>query len=208
MWQKYIDGQYRQPSGLIGRWIGGRMAQQHRPENLWTVNLLDVGNTDHILEIGFGPGFAIQTFARCARHVAGIDFSRTMVAVARKRNAAAVREGKVDLRYGDAAELPFADTIFDKVYSIHSIYFWRDPLRVLREIRRVLKPNGYLVLTVLPKERWNPENPDAAGTPDCIPYSGAELQALLAQAGFTRTRIAADTNAEFASNYSVIGYKS
>jgi ribosomal protein S18 acetylase RimI-like enzyme len=42
MWQKYIDGQYRKPSGIVGRWIGRKMARQHQPENLWTVNLLNV----------------------------------------------------------------------------------------------------------------------------------------------------------------------
>src|SRR5664279_6062799 len=94
MWQKYIDGQYRQPSGLVGRWIGSQMARQHRPENLWTVNLLDVQPTDHVLEIGFGPGIAVEEVARRASggRVAGVDFSRAMVAAARKRNAAAARE--------------------------------------------------------------------------------------------------------------------
>ncbi|MFN8448275.1 MAG: class I SAM-dependent methyltransferase [Anaerolineae bacterium] len=123
MWQKYIDGQYRQPTGLIGRWIGSRMAQQHRPENQWTVNLLDVQPIDHILEVGFGPGIAIHEVARRAAFVGGVDFSRAMLTSASKRNASAIREGMVDLRLGDAARLPFADASFDKAYSIHSIYF-------------------------------------------------------------------------------------
>ena len=209
MWQKYIDGQYRQPSGAIGRWIGGKMARQHRPENLWTVSLLDVQPADHVLEIGFGPGIAVEEVARRASRglVAGIDFSRTMVAAAKRRNRANVRAGNVDLRCGDAAQLPFSDAAFDKAFSIHSIYFWRDPLAVIREIRRVLKPNGLLILTVLPKEKWNPENPDAAGTPECKPYSGAELQALLAAAGFAESRMEADPQHLSASNFSVIGRK-
>src|SRR6476660_5168526 len=125
MWQKYIDGQYRQPTGLVGRWIGGKMARQHQPENRWTVNLLDVHPADHILEIGFGPGIAVEAVANRTANglVAGIDFSQTMVIAARKRNAANVHAGKVDLRYGDAANLPFAENSFDKAYSIHSIYF-------------------------------------------------------------------------------------
>src|SRR5258708_36329593 len=103
MWQKYIDGQYRQPSGPVGRWIGNKMARQHRPENIWTVNLLDVQPADHILEIGFGPGIASQEIARRASSgfVAGIDFSRAMVTAAAHRNSEGVRTGKIDLRYGD-----------------------------------------------------------------------------------------------------------
>jgi ubiquinone/menaquinone biosynthesis C-methylase UbiE len=209
MWQKYIDGQYRRPSGLVGRWIGSRMARQHQPENGWTVNLLDVQPTDRILEIGFGPGIAVEAVARRASAglVAGVDFSPTMVAAARRRNAQAVRRGTVDLRHGDAARLPFADNSFDKGYSIHSIYFWPDPLAALREVCRILKPAGLFILTVLPKAKWNPDNPDLAGTPECKPYSGEELAALLTQAGFTDTRIEADPNPEFPSNYSVIARK-
>lgn len=209
MWQKYIDGQYRQPTGPIGCWIGSKMARQHQPENHWTVNLLDVQPTDHILEIGFGPGIAVEAVASRATNglVAGIDFSQTMVAAARKRNAAAVRAGKVDLRYGDAAHLPFANDSFDKAFSIHSIYFWPNPTVVLTGIYRVLKPDGFLVLTVLPKEEWNPENPDLAGTPECKPYSGNNLKALLTQAGFHDLKIEADPNPATPSNYSVIGLK-
>ena len=209
MWQKYIDGQYRQPTGLIGRWIGGKMARQHQPENHWTVNLLDVQPTDHILEIGFGPGIAIEAVANHATSglVAGIDFSQTMVTAARKRNAANLRAGKVDLRYGDAANLPFAENSFDKAYSIHSIYFWPNPTAVLTGILRVLKPNGFVVLTVLPKEKWNPENPDLAGTPECKPYSGEELKTLLSKCGFGNMKIEADNNPGMPSNYSVIGCK-
>ncbi|MEO8396564.1 MAG: class I SAM-dependent methyltransferase [Chloroflexota bacterium] len=209
MWQRYIDGQYRQPSGLVGRWIGGKMAKQHQPENIWTVNLLDVQPSDHILEIGFGPGIAIEAVAQRANAglVAGVDFSPTMVAAARQRNAAAIRAGQVDLRRGDAAHLPFADEDFDQAYSIHSIYFWTNPSAALKEIRRVLKRGGRLILTVLPKEKWNPDNPDAAGTPECIPYTGSDLKRLLLGAGFGDITIAADLRAAFPSNYSVIGCK-
>ncbi len=209
MWQRYMDGQYRQPSGLVGRWVGRKMARQHQPENLWTVNLLDVQPDDHLLEIGFGPGIAVEAVAQRAPTglVAGVDFSATMVALARQRNAAAIRAGRVDLRQGDAAHLPFADAAFDQAYSIHSIYFWSNPALALREIHRVLKRGGRLILTVLPKEKWNPENPDAAGTPDCIPYTGSDLKRLLLSTGFSDITIASDLGDKFPSNYSVIGCK-
>jgi ubiquinone/menaquinone biosynthesis C-methylase UbiE len=209
MWQKYINGQYRRPTGSIGRWIGSKMARQHQPENAWTVNLLDVQSTDQVLEIGFGPGIAVEAVAARATKglVAGIDFSQAMVSAANRRNAAAVRAGKVDLRYGDAAHLPFANDTFDKAFSIHSIYFWPDPIAVLTGIHRVLKPDGLLMLTVLPKVKWNPENPDLTGTPECKPYSDDELKTLLAQTGFTNLHIESDPNTAAPSNYSVIGRK-
>src|SRR5688572_25002621 len=100
MLQRIIDSQYRRPSGLLGRWIGRRMAQQHVPENMWTVSLLEAQPHDRILEIGFGPGLAVEELAPKVTEglIAGIDFSRVMVAAANTRNAEAVRAGRVKLR--------------------------------------------------------------------------------------------------------------
>jgi ubiquinone/menaquinone biosynthesis C-methylase UbiE len=208
MFQRYLDGQYRRPSGLVGRWVGAKMAEQHQPENQWTINLLDLQPNDKVLEVGFGPGIAVQAAAERANFVAGVDFSKTMVGAASRRNAEAIRAKRVDLLLGDAKQLPFEDNFFDKAFSIHSIYFWQEPLTALKEIYRVLKPKGKVVLTVLPKERWNEGNPDApVGTPECRPYTGEELSNLLRQAGFSQTQIKSDANRELRSNYSVIAQR-
>ncbi len=207
MWQKVIDGQYRRPSGLLGRWIGRKMAQQHVAENTWTVSLLDAQPNQHILEIGFGPGIAIEQIAERfpSCKIAGVDFSQTMVKVASQRNAAAIRAGRVDLRFGDVLHLPFADSTFDRVYSIHSIYFWPRPAEALREIYRVMKTGGVLILTILPKEKWGDGDPNKPiGTPECRPYSAPELDDMLSEIGFGAIRIAADTPEASPSNYSVV----
>jgi len=210
MFQRYIDGQYRQPTGIIGRWIGAKMAEQHQPENQWTVDLLDIQPTDKLLEIGFGSGFAIAKSAERAQEglVAGVDFSQTMVNAARRRCTDAVRAGRVDLRLGDAARLPFADNTFDKAFSIHSIYFWKEPTRALQEIHRVLKTGGMVIFTILPRARWNEHDPNApVGTPDCRAYSGEELSTLLLGVGFVQPHITADSQRQYRSNYSVIARK-
>lgn len=210
MFNDYFANQYRRPSGIVGRWIGQRMVQQHRPENLWTVALLDLQPSDNILELGFGGGFAVQEAGKrlITGKVAGIDFSKAMLRTAKKRNAASVRAGRVDLRYGDAAQLPFPESTFDKAYSIHSIYFWREPLMCLREIARVLKPGGTVIFTFLPTDRWkNATEVEPIATETFKPYSGDSLKTLLAFAGFIHLRIETDNNTEHLSNYSVVGQK-
>ena len=182
------------------------MARQHRPENAWTVSLLDAQPTDHILEVGFGPGIAIEMLARqvTSGRISGIDYSAAMVAAASRRNRSAIQADRVELRQGEAARLPFADATFDKAYSIHSIYFWPNAMHGLCEIQRVLKPGGRLVVTLLPKERW-PAAPDGSvGTPECRVFGGEELARLMREAGFAQTRIEADPQGS-ASNYSVVG---
>lgn len=203
-----LDAQYRQPSGLIGQWIGRRMARQHRAENAWTVSLLDAQPTDQILEVGFGPGIAVEMLARVSTQgrIVGVDVSAAMVAAATRRNQAAVRAGRVELRQGEAANLPYSDATFDKAYSIHSIYFWPNTMQGLCEIRRVLKRFGKLIVTILPKERW-PASPDGTlGTPDCRVFGGDELARLMHEAGFASTAITDDPARGSASNYSIVAW--
>jgi ubiquinone/menaquinone biosynthesis C-methylase UbiE len=204
--EEHIDGQYRHPAGLVGRIIGDRMAQQHQPENAWAVSLLQVQPTDHILEIGFGPGTTIQRLADLAPegHIAGIDFSRTMVNVSRKRNAQAIKAGRVALAYGDAVNLPFADHSFDKILSIHTLYFWQEPRRALMEAHRVLKAGGILALTILPKEKW----PGGGnGTELCHVYAGNDVVELLLNAGFSSARVETGPAPEQFREITVIGVK-
>lgn len=205
---KLLDNQYRCPTGLIGGFVGRQMAKQHVPENTWTVALLDAQPADHILEVGFGPGISIEALSRVVTqgHIAGVDYSRAMLAAASRRNRQAIRAGRVELHHGEAAHLPFPNATFDEAYGIHTIYFWPDAPAGLKELRRVLRPDGLLVLTILPKERW-PAAPDGSlGTPECHVYSGAELAELMSAAGFSRSRIASDPDTAKPSSYSVMGW--
>ena len=210
MFQKYIDSQYRRPRGIVGRWIGRKMLQQHQPENLWTIELLDVKPTDQIMEVGFGAGFAIQEIAKhlVTGQITGVDFSTAMIQAASRRNAKAVQAGRVRLVEGDAAQLPFPDNSFDKAFSIHSIYFWLDAQAALKYILHVLKPGGMLVITFLPTERWESASlEEPKPTPQFMPYSGAQMQNLLTQIGFMNTRIETDNSLQNRSNFSVVGHK-
>lgn len=206
---RFVGPHYGHPRGWLGRYAGRRMLEQHAPENDWTIALLEVLATDRIIEIGFGGGYSISKLCQRVTHgfIAGADYSPTMVAMASQRNASAIKQGRLDLRCADAAALPFETASFDKAYSIHSIYFWPQPQLALREVWRVLKPGAKVVLTVLPKERFKTQSPDDLEADDFKAYSGAALQALLADAGFVRTWIEDVASAVHLSNYSVIGIK-
>ncbi len=207
---KILSAQYRRPSGILGIWIGRQMAKDHRRENLWTISLLEVNPADRILEIGFGSGFAIERVAGMLREgrIAGVDFSATMVKAARRRYAKRIQQGRIDLRLGDAANLPFPDESFDKVYSVHSIYFWPQSEAALGEIRRVLKPNGTCIVTLMPRQRMKVDFPDSPeDAPNFKQYSGEQLADLFLKAGFQSARIVSDPDERKRSNFSVIGIK-
>jgi len=112
------------------------------------IQMLDIRPDDKLLEVGFGPGVAIQLLLDRvpAGSVAGIDYSQEMVRQAAARNAAALRNRRVDLRYGSVERLPFADEAFDKALAINSMQAWPDARAGLREIQRVLKRGGSVAL--------------------------------------------------------------
>jgi ubiquinone/menaquinone biosynthesis C-methylase UbiE len=93
---------FGRPRGLLGRLGGIIMARANYRHAAWLIDLLDVREPDTMLEIGFGPGVAIQLLAGSARHVAGVDPSAEMLRLASRRNADSIGNGRVDLRRGSA----------------------------------------------------------------------------------------------------------
>jgi ubiquinone/menaquinone biosynthesis C-methylase UbiE len=126
------------------------MARMNGPLNAWAVGLLELTPRDRVLELGFGPGLAIEQIAKRVRegHVAGVDRSELMRRHAARRNRAALAEGRVDLRVGTAQELPFPDASFTHALSVNSLQFWPDVPAALAELERVLRPHARLVLAL------------------------------------------------------------
>jgi ubiquinone/menaquinone biosynthesis C-methylase UbiE len=152
---KKVVSQFHRPRGIGGRAVGWFMAHRgsNRQRSVWAVSLLDVRPADRVLEIGFGPGVAIQELARGATRgqVCGIDHSGVMVRQATRRNAAAVREGRVDLRLASFEDLPAFDAPFDKILAVNSLQFARDPVDGLRHLRMLLRRGGTIAVVLQPR---------------------------------------------------------
>jgi arsenite methyltransferase len=179
--------QFHQPAGLLGR-LAGFFFRINREGIGWTIDLLEIQPTDHVLEIGFGPGHGIQRVARLAAQgrVVGVDFSETMLQQASQRNAAAMDAGLVELCFGDATALLYPENAFHKVFATNVIYFWKDPLATLKEIRRVIKPGGRLALYVIAKEELLKFKITQTGVYQL--YTGEDLVRLLTKAEFRQSR--------------------
>ncbi|MBL4740017.1 MAG: class I SAM-dependent methyltransferase [Sneathiella sp.] len=144
----FIARQGRRPSGLFGYIVAFIMASETEPENVQTLKFLEIQPNDRILEVGCGHGATLRSAAKqCANlSVTGIDFSDVMVNVARRRNRKFITSGHMKIHKGDSANLPYLNDGFNKIYSVHTIYFWQNPEIHLQEIRRVLTPGGQFVL--------------------------------------------------------------
>lgn len=99
---------------------------------------------DHLLEVGVGTGINLPLYPRGCR-VTGVDLSPEMLKKARRR-VAQLGGPAPHLLEMDASALSFADNSFDVVYAAYTVSAVPDPLAVVREMRRVCKPGGRIVM--------------------------------------------------------------
>jgi ubiquinone/menaquinone biosynthesis C-methylase UbiE len=175
--------QFGRPSGPLGRLAGHLMARVDADDR-WVVELLDIQPHDRVLDIGFGPGLTISLIAERSRSafIAGVDPSDVMLRQATRRNRAALKQGRLDLRIGSVSDLPYPDQHFTKACTVHTLYFWPSVEDGLREVARVLAPDGRLVIAVrmLRKESGRFDPSRYGLTDDDL----AEIVAALSAVGF------------------------
>jgi ubiquinone/menaquinone biosynthesis C-methylase UbiE len=158
------------------------MAIKNKAQCEAAVAALDLQPGHRVLEIGFGPGVALELAARRAADVSvsGIDTSETMVRLAGRRLRGLVRKGQVELRLGSAEDLPWPDDHFDRAFEVNSLHHWPEPLAGLKELRRVLRTDGMLILPL----RTQAAVPGRLKAPGYTPEDVSVLVEQLDSAGF------------------------
>lgn len=120
-----------------------------RPLAARMVELAEISPNEKILDVGTGTGVvALQAARTAAKTVCGIDLSREMLAKAEEKARQLKVEQKVKFRRMDAEALDFENEKFDAAVSLFALLHFPNPLTALREIFRVLRPDGRLVIAV------------------------------------------------------------
>jgi ubiquinone/menaquinone biosynthesis C-methylase UbiE len=181
---RQLAAQLRQPSGEPGRLTGEWMNRGNVQMNSDTIKVLAATAGDNILEVGMGNGFFVQEIVQQDTGIqyTGADFSEVMIAEASRINSAWINNGQVNFVLADVAALPFADAAFNKIFTINTIYFWNDPVKILAELKRVLQPKGTLIITLRPRRHMQNYPFVKYGF---TMYSREEAESLLTQQGFT-----------------------
>jgi ubiquinone/menaquinone biosynthesis C-methylase UbiE len=140
--------QCRKPRWLVGRLFVWLMNRSHSGLTTWGLSHVSIGKGDTILDVGCGGGKTIDRLAAVATEgrVYGIDHSEESVAAARRTNRELITAGRVDIRSGSVSQMPFPDRTFNLITAVETHYYWPEPAADLREVLRVLKPGGTLVL--------------------------------------------------------------
>jgi phosphatidylethanolamine/phosphatidyl-N-methylethanolamine N-methyltransferase len=114
------------------------------PGRLVALERMGIKPGDRVLEVGVGTGINTSLYPRGC-HVTGIDLSSSMLEKARERVS---REGLQNVRLFemDAANMNFADDGFDIVYAPYLVSVVPDPVQVVREMRRVCRPGGRIII--------------------------------------------------------------
>lgn len=183
-----LGTQLRHPAGLPGRVTGSLMGIANARPNALAIAALDLRADESVLELGCGPGHALQALLRDARRskVIGVDWSDVMLAQAARRNRGALATGRLELIRGDFAKLPLVDSIADAILAVNVVYFMANAA-ALGEARRVLRPGGRVVLYATHgsiMRRW----PFACSDTHRL-VDQRRLRALLVDAGFAGDRI-------------------
>ena len=136
------------PKGLIGKISGIIMNLSHSKIYLWAIENLNIKHQSRVLDVGCGGGKAVKIFASSAKNgtVCGVDHSEEMVVMARRLNHHFIGSNRVQIRQASVLELPYRENCFDIITAFETIQFWPDVINGLKEVKRVMKPEGQLLI--------------------------------------------------------------
>jgi ubiquinone/menaquinone biosynthesis C-methylase UbiE len=140
--------QCRRPVGWLGRRVARAMNVSHARLTEWGLSHVRIEPGWHILDIGCGGGRTIRSMAALATagRINGIDYSPASVDVAREKNTDLIASGRVAIQQASVSSLPFPDASFDLVTAVETHYYWPDLVHDCREVLRVAKPGGRIVM--------------------------------------------------------------
>jgi ubiquinone/menaquinone biosynthesis C-methylase UbiE len=189
---KLLD-QCRKPTGWLGRFLLWIMNTRHSKVTDWGLQHVAIGKCDTILDVGCGGGRTVRKLAAVATEgkVYGLDHSEESVVAARRTNGRLIRTGRVEIRQGSVSHLPFPGDTFDLATAVETHFWWPDLAADMREVLRVLKPGGTLIIIAEFYKGGKGDNriQKLAELTGMAYLSADEHRALFANAGYSDVQI-------------------
>jgi ubiquinone/menaquinone biosynthesis C-methylase UbiE len=138
--KEYWGNQFGNPRGLSGRIVTFIMNRLNKA--MYKAILNTVKNDTCVLDIGFGNGYLLKKLLkRSNSRFFGIDISSDMVKNASKKNKQSIKNGRLELLCGSVEQIEFKEK-FGQIYTINTVYFWKDLQKGLQEIFDKLEVGG------------------------------------------------------------------
>lgn len=128
--------------------VAALMNREHEQLTLWGIAKVEIDSDFVILDVGCGGGKTVNRLAQLAPQgkVFGIDYSPDMVEYSKKVNKKLIAQNRAEIVEGSVEKTGFPDGYFDLVTAFETYYFWTSFPDALKEINRVLKQDGKLLL--------------------------------------------------------------
>ncbi len=144
-----LEKQLTCPKGEMGIEVGKTMNESNIGMTLNSIEFLEIKDDDKILELGHGNCGHLNKILEIGNvKYFGLEISETMFNEAQKNNL----NNLAEFQLYSGEKIPYSDDFFDKIFTVNTIYFWKEPLKILTEIERVLKSNGVCILTYANKD--------------------------------------------------------
>ncbi len=148
-----LAAQLRQPVGAAGIDVANMMNENNIGMTRHSIRGLALGDGQNVLELGHGNGRHIDHLLSQADQLryTGLEMSELMMSEARRINKKCIENGQATFYLYDGAQTPFDDSSFDKIFTVNTIYFWKEPAALLSEIYRITANGGWFNITFAQK---------------------------------------------------------
>ena len=185
--------QYRCPTGVSGRRVAANMNKGHWDLTTWGLKHVNIKSDSVVLDVGCGGGKTINRLARRANQgkVYGLDQSADMVEYSRQVNKKLISQNRVEIVHSSVEKTGFKDEFFDLVTAIETYYFWPNLAEAFREIKRILKKEGYLLIIseMIQDGVYEVENAEIIAKTQVHLVPLQELQRILDSAGYSTVKV-------------------
>lgn len=137
------------PQGDNGITVGESMYQSNQNMILSSIDAVQLEDKNRVLEIGHGNCSHLNDLLKKAHKLRyfGLEISEVMRQEAEQNNLDHVKQGHALFQFYNGSKIPYVFNFFDRIMTVNTIYFWKNPKEFIKDLYRVLRPGGICVIS-------------------------------------------------------------